>query len=145
MKYITLLITLLSLSAPVSQAVANDSLGQCAANLTTITDANRKFAVTQEDTSKPVSFDDIGCAIRYRDKQCTTRQMIFDGSVSVYDFNSGEKLSINDAYFVHTDSLVTPKNYGIAAFKNEASAKRFVADNAGKVLSFDELIGLDLQ
>ena len=100
----------------------------------------KQFSVVQREVAKPLTFNDIGCALIYREKQCSSRQMVFDSSTRVFDYNDGEELPIDSAYFVKSDVLKSPAGYNYAAFKDENSAEAFLKEKGGeKVFSYEDL------
>lgn len=110
-----------------------------------ITAENKKFSVIQKDASRPVAFDDIGCAILWRDNQCTAIQMSFDATAKAYDFYTEEELDIGSAFFAIAPVIQSPVGYGIVAFKDKASADKFFIENGGdKVLRYDDVLLLNL-
>ena len=61
------------------------------------------------------------------------------------DFNDLSIIIMSRSYYVMTDKLITPIGFGIAAFKDKGSAKRFISENGtGKLLSYWDLIKLEL-
>jgi len=109
-------------------------------------DPDSRFSVVQKGTSKPAAFDDIGCALLWREDQCISIQMTFDGTARAYDYYSGEEVLMKDALFVRSASLHTPAGYGIAAFSTREGAEKFLKEKGGeKVLTFDELLLLNLR
>ncbi len=110
-----------------------------------IPDNLKKFSVIQR-AGKKVIFCDIGCAIQWRAKQCTSIQMTFDGAAKTYDYNTGEPVSMQDAVYVKDSGVETPMGFGIIAFKSKADAESFIKKaGKGKLLTYDELIQLNLQ
>jgi len=104
-----------------------------------------RFSFFQIDVAKPVMFNDIGCGIIWRSKQCTAIQMTFDNTAKVYDFESGEDLYMKDAYYVKGSGITTPVGYGIIAFKDREDAERFAAEKGtGTVLSYDDLLNTEI-
>ncbi len=111
-----------------------------------IKSGNKKYSVVQLDTKKPVSFDDIGHAVLWREDQCTAIQMSFDATAKVYDFNTQEELDISGAYFLRSPDIKSPGGSGIAAFKDKQSAEKFISEKGGgKVLTYDDLLLLNLK
>ncbi len=107
---------------------------------------NIKYSVVQKGTKKPVSFDDIGHSILWREDQCTAIQMSFDATAKVYDFNTEEELDISSAYFIRNPDIRSPGGSGIAALKDKQSAEIFISGKGGgKVLTYDDLLLLNLK
>jgi hypothetical protein len=107
---------------------------------------NIKYSVVQLDAKKPVSFDDIGHAVLWREDQCTAIQMSFDATAKVFDFNTGEELDINAAYFIKSPDIQSPGGSGIAAFKERQSADKLLpGKGSDKVLTYDDLLMLNLK
>ncbi len=107
--------------------------------------AKIEFAAVQRDIAKAVSFNDIGCAMLWRNKQCTSTQFAFDGSTKVYDFQSKEEMPIDVAHFVQATNVISPGAYNIVAFKKLEDAKQFLGkDGAQKIMNYDDLLDLEL-
>jgi copper chaperone NosL len=107
---------------------------------------NKKYSIIQLDAEKPVSFDDIGHAVLWRENQCTAIQMSFDATAKVYDFNTQEELDISSAFFIINPDIKSPGGSGIAAFKDKQSAEKFISDkDTGKILTYDDLLLLNLK
>lgn len=104
-----------------------------------------RFGSTAE-VGVPVRFGDLGCAFVFRKTACATEQMNFDSSAIVHDYYTGETVKMESATFVLDEKLVTPLGFGIAAFKDKASAERYVTENGrGKIYSFAALTEISLQ
>lgn len=114
---------------------------------------SQRMTITDEKTSVSayvfgnLSFDDIGCAVTWRDKQCATDQASFDGSAKAHDYLTGAEVLFVNAYFVRAPGIInSPLGYGIVAFAERASAEKFAADKgAGKPITFSELVALGLK
>jgi hypothetical protein len=119
-------------------AIADDCAGT-----ETIAEGEQKFSVTVAKASglEEQSFNDIGCAIISRNSECATRQGMFDSAAVTYDYQSGEQIPVEKAYFVMKTDVNTPKGFGIVAFKEKAAAEKFSAGHGkGKVVKWFQLI-----
>ena len=85
-----------------------------------------------------VKFDDLGGLFMYMVKH-GGREKFRD--IYVFDFNTGERISALDAYFVkgHPDKVWTPMSSGIVAFKSLSDAESYASQVDGMVMSFQEL------
>lgn len=93
-----------------------------------------------------VQFDDIGCAVIWRNLLCAFDQEEFDVVATARDFNNLSTVRMSRAFYVLSNKIVTPIGFAIAAFSDKKSAMAFIkASNTGKLLSYDELIRLDLK
>lgn len=93
-----------------------------------------------------VVFDDLGCAVIWRNIQCALDQGRFDQVATARDFNDLSIILMSSSYYVLTDKLITPIKFGIAAFKDKSDAKKFISDHGtGQILSYTELIKLELR
>lgn len=103
-----------------------------------------RFAVSHLDGKKQLSFNDAGCALVWRDKQCTSRQMTFDSTALTHDYASGAELPIAKGFFVRGSDTPSPGGFTILAFADAAAAREFVAGHGGRLLSYDDLLQEDL-
>lgn len=121
-----------------SAAIADDCAGTGK-----IGEQEKKFSVELSNVSgmEAQSFNDIGCAVISRNGECATRQTMFDGGSATYDYQSGERLPVEKAYFVMETDIKTPKGFGIVAFKDRVEAEKFSsAHGKGKVVKWFELV-----
>lgn len=93
-----------------------------------------------------LAFDDIGCAVIWRNIQGALDQTVFDAKATVRDFNNLSTVIMSEAFYVlDKKKLSTPLGFGIAAFKEKKAAKSLIKKNgSGTLLTFYELIKLDL-
>jgi len=102
------------------------------------------FSITHRPQSKKILFDDIGCGLKWREKQCSSGQGSFDSAALVYDFNTLEEITVNKATFVQSPAISSPMGFGLAAFADPAAADKFLTEKgAGKKLTYEELLLLD--
>jgi hypothetical protein len=93
-----------------------------------------------------VIFDDIGCAVIWRNLQCALDQATFDAKATVRDFNNLSSVLMSKAIYVLNRNLKTPIGFGLAAFRDTRSAKAFIrAKGSGKLMTYKEIIILDLR
>ncbi len=81
-------------------------------------------------------FDDISCMTQHAQK-------IGKKNIEAYyvaDFPSQKWLNGEDAFFVQSEQISTPKNSGILAFKDESQAKALADQYRGKLLRFNDLV-----
>lgn len=113
-----------------------------------ITEKYKKFSVVMPKVSgmESSAFDDIGCAIAFRNKECATRQSTFDSNAFTYDYGTGEQIAMEKAFFVAGAGAWTPMGYDIVAFKDKEKAEKFVAEKGkGQVLKLYQLVDLDIK
>jgi copper chaperone NosL len=79
-------------------------------------------------------FDDIGCMIDFLNKNKNKVKAYW-----VNDFQTKEPLHAENAFFVDSDSIITPMGFGIVAFKSKAEAEKFAEKNKAEVASFSKL------
>lgn len=137
-KYNIFLLSLFALMFGLSsQSLADDCAGT-----NKIADGEKKFSVVLAKSSgmEAQRFNDIGCAVISRNSECAMRQSTFDGEAVTYDYQSGEQLLVEKAYFVMKSGEKTPKGFGIVAFKGKTEAENFsAAHGKGKVVTWFEL------
>jgi len=110
-----------------------------------ISEANKKFSVVLPNVSGmgPSFYDDVGCAVLSRNKECATRQMTFDSNAIAYDYLTVEAVPVEKAFFAFKSDAWTPMGYGIVAFKDKAQAETFAAEHGkGKVVRWFELVDM---
>ena len=81
-------------------------------------------------------FDDISCMAQHAAK-------VGKNNISAYyvaDFPSQKWLKAEEAHFVQSDQISTPKNSGILAFKDEVQAKALASQYQAKLLSFSDIL-----
>ena len=57
----------------------------------------------------------------------------------VHDAGTLEWIDARAAFFLQSDDLRTPMEYGLAAFADEARAREFFKEYPGEILSFEDL------
>jgi copper chaperone NosL len=85
---------------------------------------------------EPHKFDDISEMIKYHMMDHPEAQVKV---WFVHDYPSKEWMRGETAFFVLSPKLKTPMGGGVAAFRDQAAAKKFAIDLEGKVYNFDEL------
>ncbi len=112
--------------------VTGDTCLRCRAPIT-----EKRFAaefVTKDGFVR--KFDDISCMTQHAEK-------VGKKNISAYyvaDFPTQKWLKAEEAYFVQSDQISTPKNSGILAFQNEAQAKALASQYQAKLLTFNDLL-----
>lgn len=84
-------------------------------------------------------FDDIGDMVLYYTRTGERVEAFW-----VHDYEMEEWLRAEKATFVRSPDVHTPMGHGIVAFANPAKAEAFARQHGGEVLTFDELLALDL-
>ena len=80
-------------------------------------------------------FDDIGgMAVHHAEHQENITQFW------VHDFDTEDWIKADQGYFVMSDQVHSPMNYGIVAFSDEARAQEFASANNAMVMSFDAVM-----
>ena len=83
-------------------------------------------------------FDDIGCMLHFYNEEENKDDKIL--AQYVRDYNTGNWVDATKAYFVWSKEIITPMGHGLAAFKEEESARRLAKKLHGTVFSnLDEL------
>lgn len=130
-------------SLPTLSALGGDELSRCGEMGILIDDATKRFSVTQGNVAKPVSYNDIGCAMIWRENQCTAIQTTFDSTAVAFDFLDGEEVPVDKAYFVRGSGIDTPMHFGVVAFKSREAAERFVEEHPGGIIvTYEELLNI---
>jgi len=84
-------------------------------------------------------FDDIGCLVMEAKKEGDVKS----GTVYVFDYETGELIKADKAYYVLSQDIWTPMNTGIIAFKSKEKAEEIASKSRGKVMTFDELMKMN--
>lgn len=107
---------------------------------------NRRFSVLIMKGIEASAFDDIGCAIKWRNSECAMRQAAFDENAVVYDHDSEEAIPIEKAVYVIGADIKTPHGYGIVVFKDREQAERFIAAlGKGKIITYSQILEMNLE
>jgi RNA recognition motif-containing protein len=131
---------LLSFALSVSDAVSDESV--CTDKMEI---SDKKYSV-KGDVNGPTSYGDIGCAFVKRKQYCAMEQISFDNTAEAHDYYSGESIRMSESFYVIESNTKTPMGYGIVAFKDIESANRFITERQkGKILTFDEIMDMDLK
>jgi nitrous oxide reductase accessory protein NosL len=114
------------------EIVTGDTCARCKAPIT-----EKHFAAEFVTKDRFVrKFDDISCLIQHAAK-------VGKNNIAAYyvaDFPSQKWLKAEEAHFVQSDQISTPKNSGILAFKDEAQAKTLASQYQAKLVKFSDLI-----
>lgn len=105
-----------------------------------IEESNKRFSVVDAKSNEKAAFDDIGCALIWREELCASKLMSFESNAEVFDYNTAESVAIENASFVVESGVKTPMGYDIIAFRDKQSAERFVAEaGKGNVVPYSKL------
>ena len=103
--------------------------------------SEKRYAAELIDSEGEVfKFDDIGCMANFIKGQKTASQV---GALYVMDFDDGEWIKADSAYYVRSSQLATPMNGGIIAFKNPSKAREAITKYSGKLLNFKDILDLN--
>lgn len=112
------------------------------------TDAGKKFSVIMPRVPgmEGSSFDDIGCAVVWRNGECASRQSTFDSNAFTFDYLTGEQIALENAFFAVETGVKTPMGYDIVAFKDKPAAEKQVKSSGkGRIYKLFELVDLPLK
>jgi copper chaperone NosL len=82
-------------------------------------------------------FDDIGDMLAYNARNREDVHLYW-----VHDFNNEEWVRADQAAFVLNSGRPTPMGWGILAFADQAAAEMFIADGAGRIATWAELLAM---
>ncbi|MGW8286985.1 MAG: hypothetical protein ACWGOD_01990 [Desulfobulbales bacterium] len=86
----------------------------------------------------PLYFNDIGCGIRYRNKELCAMEMVrFDNSAKVYDYYTSKEIAIGKAFF-----WLDQKNQAgsVLAFSSKDAAEKYGTEKGnGIILDYTDL------
>ncbi len=134
-SFIFLLVILTGCSGTISDKPPKLNLGQDPCDNCFMIINEKKFAASiWLENGEAKRFDDIGCMIDFINKNKSNVKTYW-----VYDYITKEPMLTNNAFFIDSDSLITPMGFGIVAFKSEAEASKFAEEYKTKIISFNEL------
>ena len=111
---------------------ANDMCSFCRMSI-----LEKRYAAELIDSEgQAFKFDDLGCLANFIKQQRNSAPI---QAAFVMDFDSREWREAASASYVRSAEFKTPMNGGIAAFKDQASAREAVVKYHGTMLSFTEL------
>jgi len=106
----------------------------------TITDP-RFAAELLTRTGKVMRFDDIGCLAEFSMGDRVTEDQVHSRWVMNY-LHPEEFLSVEDAIFLHSDSLRTPMNHGLLAVRPSPAADSLREALGGRLMTWPEVLRL---
>ncbi len=137
-----LVIILLCINATVwgAEKTLPTSCKQCNMHIAT---EKRNFSVFITEGIETSAWDDIGCAMAWRDNECAMRMSAFDSNARVFDYLTGESLIIEKAFFAHGSGVKTPMGYDVIAFAKKEDALVFVKKaGQGRVITYNDLMSM---
>lgn len=99
--------------------------------------SEKKYAAEFIDSEEKVfKFDDMGCMLNFvKSKKISNVAAYF-----VMDFDEGQWLKADDAYFVRSSEVDTPMGGGFIAFRDQTKAQQAVEKFKGKLFRFNEVV-----
>ncbi len=82
-------------------------------------------------------FDDISCMVQHAKEKVKPQNI---EAYFIVDFPTQKWVPAQQAKFVKSDKFTTPRNGGILAFQDAASAQKLASQYQAQVLTFDELM-----
>ena len=89
----------------------------------------RYAAEILDPDGQPVTFDEIGCMISFMKKR--PEQQVAASFVT--DYQTGQWIAVEKAFFVRSSNYATPMGSGIVAFSDGAKAGEQAAANKGEL------------
>ena len=87
----------------------------------------------------PVVFDDLGCLMDY-----ILQNGEGDiGASYIRATNSSDWLNIKEAVYVYSKDYWTPMNYGVLAFSSQDEAEKYMNEEPGELLQYEDLLTLN--
>ena len=133
--FLVVLVLLVGCSEQTTDKIPNIRTGKdpCAECRMIISD--KRFAAAFITTDgETIKFDDIGCLRVYERKHAVMPQQAW-----VHDYLSEDWIEQAKAVFVHSEAMVTPMGYGIAAFFDNQKARQFLEKHEGQKILWDEI------
>lgn len=103
-----------------------------------VSEARFAAAYTTPEGEK-LAFDDIGDLLMY---QRETQDPIDTDEAWVHDYETEGWVTVEDAFFVPTLSVMTPMGHSIISFADETRATAFAADVDGEVILWGVVVDL---
>lgn len=113
-----------------------DSCAECGM---IVSEARFAAAATTAD-GETLVFDDIGCLLRYRQKQAPQWAAVW-----VHDYQGEEWLRAEDAWYLVSTAVRSPMGWGIASFAQEDAARARQAELGGEVIRWETLLARPLE
>lgn len=99
---------------------------------------NRSGAEIVTQKGKVYKFDDINCLVLYIDGNISDESILVHRLVTDYN-GTAQMVEVDDAFFVHSESLRTPMASQVAAFLLEDDRNAFLAANEGNPKTWSEV------
>ena len=93
-----------------------------------------RYAAAARFDGEALAFDDLGDLVAYLEESGRQPEAVW-----VHDFESGEWLAAESAWFVRSQRLATPMGFGTVAFASASEARRMAENTGGRVLVWREL------
>lgn len=88
----------------------------------------RFAAAARSIDGEPLVFDSIGCLLRYEQERAIVVRHRW-----VHDYETGEWVDAEEAWFVQSRDLMTPMGDGVVALADQARADALAAEHRGRV------------
>ncbi len=97
--------------------------------------SEKRFAAAYQTGENVMQkFDDLGCAVIYRNEHSERIKHFW-----VYDYEETAWLDTAQVFFVRSTDLLTPMGYGIVAVKTKIEAQRLAENTNGELVEFNQL------
>lgn len=98
---------------------------------------NNQFATElMLENGRTLTFDDLGCMEKWMKQNKDKKQAIS----YVRDYHSAKWVQLEKAIYVHANQAVkTPMAYNVISFATKQDAEKFINENSGKLLSYEDL------
>ena len=101
-----------------------------------------RFAASYRlDNGETKSFDGIGELLKHVHRM---GELPAVADAWVHDYNTKDWILANEASYVAGREVVTPMGHGIVAFATESAARDFASDVGGMLMTWQELLSLDV-
>lgn len=94
-------------------------------------------AVSLDRDGNTRKFDGVGCLIFNQAKHPSPAERTW-----VHDYQSREWIEMDKTFFVSLETLVTPMDFGLAAFSSQEAASQFAHDQGGVLVGLADLTAL---
>jgi copper chaperone NosL len=103
---------------------------------------NRYASEIITNENKVYKFDSIKCLIGF----ALAKNILEDKSISLFvcDYsNPGKFIELKNSFITHNENFTSPMGLNVQAFSTEAARDKFITENGGTKISWDEVVKME--